>query len=94
MVFPKSFLHGMQHAVLCQPLDRGHLGALGLQRQRGAALHRFAVDMHDAGAALAGVAAHMRAGQAQMIAKELNEQGPGFHFPRNGLAVHRHGNGD
>ena len=27
------------------------------------------------------------------IANELNEQGAGFHVPRNCLAVHRHGNG-
>jgi hypothetical protein len=43
-------------------------------RQRGAALHRLAVDMHDAGAALAGVAADMGAGQAEVFAQELNQQ--------------------
>ena len=38
------------------------------------ALHGPAVDMHDAGAALAGVAADVRAGQAQVLAQELHEQ--------------------
>ena len=57
-----------------QALDRGDLRAVGLHRQHGAGLDRLAVDMHDAGAALAGVAADMGAGQAQLLAQELDQQ--------------------
>jgi hypothetical protein len=46
----------------------------------------------DAGAALAGVATDMGAGQVQVFAEELNEQGAGFDLARHLLAVHRHGN--
>ena len=37
-------------------------------------LTRLAVDMHDAGAALGGVAADMGAGQPQILAQELDQQ--------------------
>ena len=41
-----------------------------------------AVDMHDAGAALRRVAADMRAGQAEILAQELDEQRAGLDLPR------------
>ena len=44
------------------------------QREHGAGLHRHAVDMDDAGAALRGVAADMGAGEAQVLAQELHQQ--------------------
>ncbi len=44
-----------------------------------------AVHMDDAGAALAGVAADMRAGQVQMLAQEIDEQRAVFDFGGNGL---------
>ena len=39
-----------------------------------------AVDMHHAGAALAGVAADMRAGQPQPLAQEIHQQRPALHL--------------
>jgi hypothetical protein len=43
----------------------------------------------DAGAALAGVTADVGAGQAEMVAKELDEQGAVLDIAGNRLAVHR-----
>ena len=63
VIFAERFLHRMQRAVgRRRSLDGQHVGALELQREHGAGFHRLAVDMHDAGAALRGVAADMGAG--------------------------------
>jgi len=43
--------------------------------------------MHDAGAALARVAADMRAGQAEMLPQQLHQQGAPFDCRRCRLAV-------
>src|SRR5262249_16089605 len=48
---------------------------LGLERQHGATLDRLAIDQHGACTALAGVAADMRTGQAQLLAQQFDEQG-------------------
>src|SRR5437868_615645 len=48
--------------------------------------------MDDAGAALAGIAADMGAGEAQMFAQELDQQGAGFDITAHRLAIHCHGN--
>ena len=58
-----------------------------------AGLHRLAVDMHHAGAALRGVAAHMGAGEPQVLAQELHQQGARIDVTGDGLAVHRHRDG-
>ena len=47
----------------------------------------------DAGAALAGVAADMGAGEAEMLAQELHQQGAVLDRAGHRLAVHRHGHG-
>src|SRR5262249_2150656 len=49
--------------------------------------------VHDAGAALAGVAADMRAGEAELVAQEIDEQGAVLGIGRYRLPVHLHGNG-
>ena len=48
--------------VAGNPFDGGQLGAVGLHGQQRAALDRLAVEMDDAGAALAGVATDVGAG--------------------------------
>ena len=94
VVLAESLLHRMQRAIrFGQALDGGDLGALTLQRERGAGLGRDAVDMNDASAALRGVAADMRAGQPQILAQELHQQGARFDVAGDGFAVHRHGHG-
>jgi hypothetical protein len=45
--------------------------------------------MHDAGAALTGVAADMGAGQIQMIAQKVDEQGAVFDVGHRRSAVYR-----
>ena len=44
------------------------------RRQHGAGLHRFAVDVDDAGAAVAGVTAPVSSGEPQLIPQEVHEQ--------------------
>ena len=61
-------LHRVQLAVFGQAFDGRDLRLRGLQREHGAALHRHAVDVHDARAALAGVAADVGAGQIEVLA--------------------------
>jgi hypothetical protein len=71
-----------------EPLDRHDIRAFALHREHGAGLHRGAVDVHHAGAALAGVAADMRAGQPQILAQQFHQQGAVLDLRAGGLAVH------
>ena len=82
-------LHRVQFVALRDALDGGDVAAGRLPGQHGAGLHRPAVDMDDAGAALAGVAADMGAGQTQVFAQEMDQQGPVLDLGRDGFAVHR-----
>ncbi len=92
VMLAERLLHRMQRrAVGGQPLDGLDLVAVGHDRERGAGLHRLAVEMHDAGAALRGVAADMGAGQAQILAQKLHQQGAGVDIGVDGAAVHDQG---
>src|SRR5262245_2922310 len=71
---PESLLHRMQIPVRCQPLDRSDGGAVGLHREYRARLDRLAVHQHRAGAANAGLAADVGAGQSKAIAQVVNQQ--------------------
>ena len=53
----KRLLHRMQFAVRGQPLDRGDLATFASERRHQTGMEGLAVDMHGAGAAIAGVAA-------------------------------------
>ena len=68
------------------------VGAVGLDREDRARLRAAAVDEHRAGAALAGVAADVRAGEVQLLAQEVHEQHPRLDVGFPHLAVHRHRN--
>jgi hypothetical protein len=85
----KRRLHRVQLVALGDALDGGDAGASRLAGKHGARFHRAAVDMHDAGAALAGIAADMGAGEIEVIAQEMDEQRPILHVDRDGPAVHR-----
>src|SRR3546814_14505 len=50
----------------------------------------LAVDVHHAGAALAGVAAHVGAGQVQVLTQKLDEQGAALDVAADRAPVHRH----
>ena len=84
----EGFLHRVQSAVRGKPLDGGDGRAVHGDRERRAGLHRLAVEMHDAGAALRGVAADMGAGQPQVLAQELHQQRARVDIGRHRIAVH------
>src|SRR3990167_8947745 len=65
MMLAEGGLHRVQLAVLRQALDGDDVCALRLCGEHGAGLNGAAVHMYDAGTALAGVAAHMRAGKPE-----------------------------
>ena len=89
VVLAERLLHRMQgRAVGGQALDGPDLMPVSHDRQRGAGLDRLAVEMHDAGAALRGIAADMGPGQAQVLAQELHQQRAGVDIGVDGIAVH------
>src|SRR4030088_469376 len=74
VLIPERLLQWVQLAVLGHALDRGQALALSLDCEHRAALDRLAVDQDGACAALAGVAAHARAREADAVAQVMHEQ--------------------
>ena len=70
-----------------EALDRRHVEALGLNREHRAALDRSSFDENGAGAALAGVAADVRAREPEAVSKRMDEQCSGLDLERSRLAV-------
>ena len=70
-----------------EALDGRDLRAVGLDREEHAALHRLAVEMHGAGAAVARVAADVSPGQPEIVPDEVDEQAPCGHLHLDLLAV-------
>ncbi|MGY4282914.1 hypothetical protein ACVWXO_002134 [Bradyrhizobium sp. LM2.7] len=96
VIVAEGGLHGVQLVAPGDAFDGGDVGAVGLSRQHRAGFHRLAVHVHDAGTALAGVAADMGPGEVEVIAQELDQQGAVLDVNGNSLAVHcqfdcRHG---
>ena len=87
----EGVLQRMQVAVRGQAFDRRHLRTVTFQGEKGAALDRLPVDVHDAGSALAGVAADVGAGKPQPLAEEIDEQGSPFDLAADGVPIHDHG---
>ena len=69
--------------------DGQHLAAIGLRRQHSARLDRAVVEVHGAAATLRGVAADVGAGQCELIADDIDEQGMVGHLEAAGRAVER-----
>ena len=80
----------MKLAVLGEPLDRGDLRPVTLDGEEVAGLHRLAVHEDRAGAALAGVAADVGAGEPDRLADVVDEQESRLHFVAVALAVDGH----
>ena len=80
----------MQRAVAREALDRDYVRTIDLRGQHGARFHAETVHVHEAGAALARVAADVRARELQMLPQILDEQCPGFDLGGCRVAVHRH----
>src|SRR5229473_322897 len=91
VLLPEGVLDRVQLAVLGHAFDRGDLRAVGLDGQHGAGLHGLAVQMDDAGPALARVAAHVRAGEPGQLADEVHEEEPGLDVMRVSDAIDGHG---
>ena len=71
-VAQKGLLQGGQRAV-GQPLDSADLGTRRLRHRHEAGAGGLPVDQHGAGAAVAGVAAHLGAGQAEPVAQHRRQ---------------------
>ncbi len=92
MHLAEALLQRMQRAVGSRDaLDGEDLGALGLDREDGAGFDRLAVEIDGAGAAMAGVAADMRAGQVQLLAQEMDQKRARLdqRFDRLAVDLHR-----
>jgi hypothetical protein len=83
----ESLLHRVQLTARGEALDRGDLGAVRLDGEHGARLHRRAVDEHAARAAARRVAADVRPGETERLAQEVGEQEPCLDLRGAGLAV-------
>ena len=85
----ERLLQRRELAVFREPLDRLDRRPVGLDGEQHAALHERAVDDHRAGAAVAGVAADVAAGQVEVVANEMDEQLPRLDLALVGRAVDR-----
>ena len=70
----KAACIGWSVVAVGEALDGRDLGAVGLDGEHRARLDRPAVDVDGAGAALAGVAADVGAGQVEVLAERLDEE--------------------
>ena len=88
----EALLDRVEDAVLLEVLDGAHLVAAGHRGQHRAGLDRLAVHPGHAGAAVAGVAAPVGAGEPELVAQEVHEQQPALDLAGDALAVdgHRH----
>src|SRR6266852_3643035 len=87
---PEPLLDRVQLAVLRQPLDRHDVGAVHLDGEEVARLDGLAVHEDRARAALAGVTADVRPGEAHGLADVVHQEKAGLHFVAVALAVDRH----
>ena len=85
---PERLLDRVHRAVLREPFDGLDRGPVSLDGELGTRLHRLVVDEHRARAALAGVAADLRAGQRRDLSEEVDEQEPRFDLALEDPAVH------
>src|SRR5262249_18170731 len=74
VLLAKSFLHRMELVAVREPLDRRDFRAVRLHGENRAGLHRAPVQMNRACAALARVAADVRAGESEPVAQKINQQ--------------------
>src|SRR5262245_12466801 len=75
---PEAFLQRMKLAVLRQPFDGRHLGAVGLDGEYRAGFRAATIDKDCAGAALTGVAPNVCARQVEMLSQKMDEQQSGL----------------
>ena len=73
-VLGERLLEPRELGQLGEPLDRQHLAAVGVGRERAARAHRQAVEQHRARAAHLHLAGALRAGQPLVLAQEVEQQ--------------------
>ena len=74
VLLPERILQRMQLPVGREALDRGDVGPVRLDGEDGARLHAPAVNQDIAGAALTRIAADVRAGQTELLARIVHEE--------------------
>jgi hypothetical protein len=75
VVLAERLLQRMKAAIGSgNPLDRSDFRAASLNRKHRAGLYRFAVHVHRASAAMAGVTADVRAGDPEFLAQQVDQQ--------------------
>src|SRR5262245_47676586 len=79
VVVDPGLLYLVHGAGRREAFDRGDLLALGSADRQRARAHRFAVDVHGAGAALRDAAAVLGAGETDLLADHPQQRGVRFH---------------
>src|ERR1700730_8724649 len=74
MMSMKCLLNRVHLAAVSHTLDGFDGRCVGLHRERQAGAHRFGLDEHRATAALAGAAADVTAGEAEVFTQEIAEK--------------------
>ena len=87
MALGKGHLYRVKR-LAAQTLDGGDAAAIGLPGQHGASLHALPVDQDGTAATLTGVTADMGAGEAELFAQHLDQQGATFNLEALGLAIY------
>src|SRR3989442_12020222 len=88
-VADERLLQGMQRAEPPEPFDRAHGVAARLHREKQTARDRLAVEVHRAGAAVAGAAAFLRSRQAHPLPQRVQQSVPRLDQHLGRLIVHR-----
>src|SRR5499425_2537 len=85
----EGVLQRMEDPVVAQALDGGDRAPAGLHGEHETARHRLAVEVHGARAAVPGAAAFLGPGQAEVLAKRVEQGLVGLHEHLDSLAVDR-----
>jgi hypothetical protein len=88
MRIAKGDLQGVEFSILSQPFYGSDCVSRHLRGEQHAGLHSFAVEMNRACSTdpLEG-ASDMGSGEPEMVAKEVNQQGPGRDTRLDGLSI-------
>src|SRR5499427_3573758 len=88
-VADEGVLQRMEDTVVAEAFDGGDGTPARLHGKHEAARHRLAIEMHGAGAAVAGAAALLGPSEAEVLSKCVEQRLVGLHEHLDGLAVDR-----
>lgn len=91
MALLKGCLHGVPFIAIGHALNGGDSAAVSLNSEHAARLHAFSINQHGAGTAIRGITSDYGPNSAQVIAQEMNEEGPWFNGFLVGGAIDRDG---